>query len=419
MAKNNGKKFLTYTLKMIIIEIVGNDIDSHFLSEGGVIVINDHRWLAVLLLLLLAFPNGALAYSYGDPNKDEVAETYKEIAGHLSGDKPDWKAAQAAYGVRRSEIASHFGEPIAVTLDQNFKVQNKDLLLANYKALLVMNLDRRFDYAKKDIQDYTKAKLLLAKAKGTFEVMRPYVEQKKPDAVQPILTAFEKALEAIGNPGLFGVGEKPVQPEEFYKQVDYIYATVKPLFPYTEAKAEAEVKETAKPKTDTTGTGTTSTSTTGSTTAPPPKKTDTTTSATTNNTKTTSSQTTEASNSDGKKANESSTAAEGSTASKSEATVGENTVSDSTSTDTGTNTTTVGTTTEKTAEVPTTETATGTSTGTSTSSSTTETAAAPTAAHAPMERSTKTNPLVSVGVIGSVILVGAGALWLARKQGWV
>ncbi len=166
------------------------------------------RWLLCVLLLvtvaLYIAPSQALAYSYGDANTEDIAETFKLVEASLAGASPNWKSAEEAYKVRRPEIVSHFGESVAVTLDNNFKDKNAKLTTANFKAVLVMNLDRRFTYAIKGFDDYAQTKLLLAKAKATFDTLKPYVGSKSDE----INAAFDEALEALGNPGLFGVGQK-------------------------------------------------------------------------------------------------------------------------------------------------------------------------------------------------------------------
>lgn len=189
------------------------------------------------LLLLAAFlllPSTASAYSYGDANTDEVAETFKLVISSLEAPTPDWDKALAAHNERKAEISSHFGESVASTLAANIQAHDKDLTVANYKALLVMNLDRRFQYALKDVNDYTNAKLLLAKAKATYVVLQPYVQEQINDAdkLKSLDQAFDAALESLGNPGLFGAGKKESKPEDFKKNVLYVYDTVKPLFPY-------------------------------------------------------------------------------------------------------------------------------------------------------------------------------------------
>jgi len=196
--------------------------------------------MLLCLVLTLLLPLQALAYSYGDPAKEDIAETYSLIQAKLNASTPDWDGALEAYKVRRSEISSHFGEAIAVTLDQNFKNKQKEELTANYRYVLYLNLDRRFTYAKKDIQDYGKAKLLIGKAKGTFDVLKPYLQSKISGQVANLEAAMEKTLKALGNPGLFGVGQESVQPEEFEKQTSFILATIKPIFPYQSAKPAAK-----------------------------------------------------------------------------------------------------------------------------------------------------------------------------------
>lgn len=200
-------------------------------------------------LLLIAFmlwlsPAQAWAYSYGDANTEDVAETFKLVVSSVGGSNAEWTTAAEAHKVRRSEIASHFGEDVALTLDKNIEAKDSALLIANYKAVLVMNLDRRFTYASKDPSDYAGAKLLLAKAKATFDTLAPYMSS----GTDEINTAFDEALEALGNPGLFGVGQKDADPDTFKQKVNFIYGKVSPKFPYKAyVKPAKEPASTPKP----------------------------------------------------------------------------------------------------------------------------------------------------------------------------
>lgn len=360
-----------------------------------------HQALLLCMVLLLLTPNGAFAYTYGDPTKEDVAETFKIIVSKLNGPNPDWNGAHEAYKVRRTEISSHFGASIATTLDKNFEKKEKELVLENYKAVLVLNLKRRFDYAAKDINDdYNKAKLLLAKAKGTFDVLRPYVEAKKPSEVSKIYTAFDKALEALGNPGLFGVGEKPTQPEEYKKNVDYIYKTLKPLFTFTEYKESSTQKEEAKPAVPTKTTKKETTSTTTGASKPVASK---------QETVHTESQESKVKN--------------GETVTKKEEVEQENKAQEENQAENA-NQETEG----KQEGDSTTATAQGNESDSAKEESATQSSQTEEASetvvkaeeeHAPMERTKKTNPLVSVLIIGGVILVGGGAIWMAKKKGFI
>jgi hypothetical protein len=187
----------------------------------------------ILLFLLLQIPSTVSAYTYGDPNQEEVAITFRDIAVKLGQQNPDWTAALELYKVRRSELESHFGANVASELDANFNAKDAKQVLNNFKGVLVMNLERRFTYSYQGIKDYAATKLLLAKAKGTYDILQPYVQEKlKPEEEAQVTKAFEKALDALGNPGVFGVGEKAAHPEEFKKQTDYIMSAIAPLFPF-------------------------------------------------------------------------------------------------------------------------------------------------------------------------------------------
>jgi hypothetical protein len=347
-------------------------------------------------------PSGVFAYSYGDPNKEDVAETFKQMLVKLNDSNPDWAGALEIYKVRRTEISSHFGESIAVTLDKNIANKEKELLITNYKAVLVLNLKRRFDYIQKDINDYSKVKLLLAKAKGTFDVLQPYVEAKAPNKIDDLNQAFEVALEALGNPGLFGVGEMPVKPEEFKKQADFIYQTVKPLFPYTAYKEKVEVQKPKEPVKE----STTVSQPSKTTTPKPTNKRQTI--ATNTQAKESSTQENDVHNSTSKESSTESTDMKEATEEAIEGGTTPENSEEAQLNDTDSNVAEGAT-----AEVETEKVA------SETTSEETVVDASKEIAHAPMERSTKTNPLWTILVVGAVVLVGGGSLWFAKKKGFI
>lgn len=357
--------------------------------------------LAAVLLYLM--PTQALAYSYGDANTEDVAETYKLIEARLGVAPPDWVAAEEAHKVRRAEIASHFGEDVAVTLDHNFRTQDASMLIANYKAVLAMNLNRRFTYAIEGIGDYAAAKLLLAKAKATFDTLAPFM----PSGASDVTRAFEEALAALGNPGLFNVGKKEAQPEVFKEKVKYIYDTVKPMFPYTAYVAPAEPapkpaettpapEETPKP----------------AETTPAPEETTEPAATESPQPSTTSSGGSEpAPAAPAEEPAEATQAAEEEEAAEPEA--AEEEPAEPPQTDTASADSPEET---PAAEEPAAEPA---STTTAESAGEVERTADETAAHAPMERTDRTNPWVSVAVIGGVVAAGAAGFWFARKKKWL
>jgi hypothetical protein len=210
-----------------------------------------NRMIAALMLaftLALTLVSPVSAYSYGDPNEEELATMFKDAVVRIGSG--DWAGAAALYKAKRAEIESHFGTGVAVNLDISFEAKDKTVAEQNLKALMVLNLERRFEYGEKDIEDYSKSKLLLAKARATYDVLEPYVQSKLPNETAKLKASFDSALEALGNPGLFGVGKKPISLEAYKQHTSYIMDTVRPIFPGKEAQAPtaaAPVQQTAAP----------------------------------------------------------------------------------------------------------------------------------------------------------------------------
>ncbi|NOU72293.1 hypothetical protein GC098_12800 [Paenibacillus sp. LMG 31458] len=339
------------------------------------------RWLLAGLTFVLAaliiLPSSALAYSYGDANTEAVAETFKLVQTSIGDGADNWGAAEGAYKEIRAELVSHFGEGIAATLDANFQAKDSKAVIANFKAVLVMNLDRRFTYAVKGIDDYAESKLLLAKAKATFDTLEPYVGAGSSE----INKAFETALEALGNPGLFGVGKKDVQPDVFKEKVNFIYGKVKPLFPYKAyVKPAASSEPTSVPKPQ-------------ATTAPVKNETGAKAEQPVSPVK--DAKPTETKSPDAAAAVETKSPEPTATASASPAATTEAAQPSAT------------------VEAPA-KASEAAGSDTKQADSVKEASA-----HAPMERSDKTNPFVSVAVIGGVIVLLGGGVWFARKRKWI
>ncbi|MFD2672108.1 hypothetical protein [Marinicrinis sediminis] len=183
-----------------------------------------------LIASLIAAPS-AWAYSYGDPNKETIAEAYVDMSAKLKQNPPNWKSVKDIYLVHKGELELEFGSQKTKALEQNIQDQDAKAFEANYQSILVSNIERRFKSIRSTGDDYAKQKLLLAKALGTFDVLEPYVGSSK--VTSSVRTAFDEALEALGNPGLFGVGKVEKDEQKLNESMDLISSKLKPLFPFT------------------------------------------------------------------------------------------------------------------------------------------------------------------------------------------
>lgn len=113
--------------------------------------------------------------------------------------------------------------------------------LANYLANLVfLSIEQKFYWNNKEkLADYDKAKARLYSAEVYYDevlegnVMK-YDKRYGTELHEEIEDLFIEARKALGSPGLFGVGQKPPQPERFKVLTAEIEERLLSVFPFFE-----------------------------------------------------------------------------------------------------------------------------------------------------------------------------------------
>lgn len=98
---------------------------------------------------------------------------------------------------------------------KNLNDENKEATIENMEKLLILNIARRLESIEKNFEEYDTSKKLLAKGFATYQALSPKVEANNAELDKEMKADFDAALEALGNPGLFGVGKKPSDIEAF------------------------------------------------------------------------------------------------------------------------------------------------------------------------------------------------------------
>jgi len=184
-------------------------------------------FLLLILILNNVFAGSAFAYSYGDPNEEKAAELYKDMLIKLDQTPTDFKEARKIFETIKEEIDMHMGKEPAQIILKDLDAEDKDKTIKDMDQLLVLNIARRLESIDSNFAEYDTSKRLLAKAFATYEALSPKVEAEKPETDQLIRKEFDKALNALGNPGLFGVGKKESNQNEFKKSKDKILDELK------------------------------------------------------------------------------------------------------------------------------------------------------------------------------------------------
>lgn len=170
---------------------------------------------SLILILINAIPQTASAYSYGDPNEEKVAEVYKEMQVKLDENPPNFPAAKSLFETVKEEVDMHMGTEPGEVIMKNLNDEDREATLENMEKLLVLNIARRLESIEKSFDEYDNSKKLLAKGFATYQALSPKVEAANPEVDKQIKADFDAALEALGNPGLFGVGKKTSDIEAF------------------------------------------------------------------------------------------------------------------------------------------------------------------------------------------------------------
>ncbi|KJE28807.1 hypothetical protein LG52_314 [Geobacillus kaustophilus] len=186
-------------------------------------------YIAVIIILNLV-PLKAFAYSYGNPNEEAVAEAYKQMKEKLNEQPPNFDSAKQIFETVKKEIDMHMGPEPSKAVLAAIEAKDRQAVIKDMEKILVLNIARRLDNIEANFDQYDTSKRLLAKAFATYEALSPVIQGKAPALDKQLRTEFDKALQSLGNPGLFGVGEKQSDIETFKKSKEAILSALQKQF---------------------------------------------------------------------------------------------------------------------------------------------------------------------------------------------
>ena len=186
--------------------------------------------LFICTLMTIALPQLAGAYSYGNPNEEAVAENYKQVAAKLNENPSNYAGAAQALAPIQQELDMHMGPEPFKAIKQALTDEDKQAALMAYQQTLVLNVARRMESIEKDFANYENNKMMIAKARATYEALSPIVQQKDAAVDLTVRADFDAALAALGNPGLFGVGVKQPEQAVYTSKKEAIFAVLQKQF---------------------------------------------------------------------------------------------------------------------------------------------------------------------------------------------
>ncbi|VAX20958.1 hypothetical protein MNBD_NITROSPINAE04-1241 [hydrothermal vent metagenome] len=185
-----------------------------------------------LLFFSLSWPHTAFSYGYAEA-EDEMVIIFRE--GLIAASEGNWDLARKKSKEGISAQKGHLFEADKLGPEFNVAIEKKDTsktaeLFANLVYISIR--EKLYRCMRDGLKDFknNKARLGLAR-KSYIDALDGNVKKQDPKKSEAILKQFDIALEAVGNPGLFGVGARQADPEGFEKAVNNIDKQIMLSFP--------------------------------------------------------------------------------------------------------------------------------------------------------------------------------------------
>jgi hypothetical protein len=191
-------------------------------------------WAAVAAVAVLAGGpvsapwqiGAAQAYSYAAAGKEPLLDAREAALAAIGSN--DWAAVQTALNGADAELAylrEHHFPQLSEHLQAAIANKDEAAFRAALREAFSAEIARRLDGAKGNLGDFQTSKVLVIKARRFLDAIAGDLPAEKRTAAEQGLSA---ALAAIGNPGVFGVGAKPADPEAFAKAEAVVTAALAP-----------------------------------------------------------------------------------------------------------------------------------------------------------------------------------------------
>ncbi|MBF8450832.1 hypothetical protein [Aeromonas dhakensis] len=186
-----------------------------------------HGFIALTLLAgpVLTGMGQAQAYSYAAAGKEPLIDAREQLltaASEGQDASETLKGLADELGYLEQHHKVELQAPLAAAINSKDAAATAALLNRAYKA----EIERRLDGAKQNLGDYQTAKVLVVKSKRFLDVILPSLSEGDRQAADQ---ALAKVLDAIGNPGVFGVGAKPADATAFAEAEKALMAVLAPL----------------------------------------------------------------------------------------------------------------------------------------------------------------------------------------------
>ena len=171
-----------------------------------------HKVVLFLVLLFVGSSN-LYAYSYAAAGKELTIDSKEAIIKAINAD--DFAKVNevfAKYEENYKYLSDTFIFKLYPSLKSAIEKKDKKQIVKNLELSLAAEVQRRISGGLENIKTFNVAKVMLAKANKFYELLAVSLDDT---TNKKLKTAIKACIHSIGNPGLFGVGAKPANKEEY------------------------------------------------------------------------------------------------------------------------------------------------------------------------------------------------------------
>ncbi len=183
--------------------------------------------IILLLVITITSSSNLHAYSYAAAGKEPTIDAKELIIKAININ--DFELAKNIFEKHKKNykyLNDKFIKNLYIGLETSINTKDKKQIVKYLELSLGAELQRRIEGGLSNIKTFNIAKVMLVKANKFYKLLSSSLDV---NTDKKLKIALKECMMAIGNPGLFGVGAKPINKKNYKKNQKIIIDIIQTL----------------------------------------------------------------------------------------------------------------------------------------------------------------------------------------------